>query len=224
MRASKYSLISFSEYAKDVKTPDGLYKAIEKLGPRPQYWTTIVRGSENILDFESAKKDAKIIYEAARRIAIKLRKSTPSLTKLPLISDDPFLGILEIQEWCIEANKKEGEKITVEEPEQVSKPKKWTVSLANEAIQPIIVQHARSNPTMLTARFLEEKTGCPRSTLAKTENWKFFQKIKKEFRDGQGKIQQKTVHLSDDILNVAEKKENGTAKLHKSHNKKNPEG
>ena len=101
--------------------------------------------------------------------------------------------------------------------------KRWTVKLANEAILPIIVQHGKT-PTVVTARFLEEKTGCPKSTLVKTENWKALKNIKKKDREQKAKLQQKPVHLSEKMLSVAEKTERGTVKLHNSHKKKNIEG
>lgn len=106
--------------------------------------------------------------------------------------------------------------------EGVKKPKRWTVNLANEAIQPVIRKYGKT-PNVLTARFLEKETGCPKSTLIKTKNWDVLQNIKRTFRNKQGKMQQKPVNLSDKTLSIAEQIQDGTVKLHTSHKKKNIE-
>ena len=107
MQKSDYRLNVFSGYAKDVKTPKELYEAIEKLGPLPRYWLIGVndKQEDDIPDFDSAEKDAQIIYEAVTRVAINLRKSNPSLPPLPPPQIDPFLGVQTIKEWCIDTTK-----------------------------------------------------------------------------------------------------------------------
>ncbi len=103
------------------------------------------------------------------------------------------------------------------------KIKKWNVCLANEAISPIIKKYGKQ-PDKLTARFLEEQTGCPKSTLTKTRNWDALKRIKRMYKDEQGKMQHRPVKLSDKMLSIAEQTENGTVKLHTSHQKKDIEG
>jgi len=105
-----YRLNLFSSYAKDVKTPEGLYEAIDKLGPLPRYWSICVNNKQeyDIYDFESAKKEAQAVYEFARRIAINLRKSKKIQTPLPPPqTEDPFLDISTIKEWCIDVSQKQ---------------------------------------------------------------------------------------------------------------------
>lgn len=99
----------FSGYAKNVKTPEELYEAIDKLGPLPLYGTIGVNNKQedDSYDFESAKKEAHIVYEFAMRIAVSLRKSKQIERPLPQPSDDPFLGISTIKEWCIDVSKKQ---------------------------------------------------------------------------------------------------------------------
>jgi hypothetical protein len=104
-----------------------------------------------------------------------------------------------------------------------NRTKRWTVSLANEVILSTIQKYGKQ-PLKLTARFLEKETSCPKSTIQKTEHWKTLQGIKKEYREKQGKMQQNSAHLSDNMLSVAEEMENGTVKLHTSHKNKNIEG
>ncbi|MCK4752724.1 MAG: hypothetical protein KAS75_04700 [Planctomycetes bacterium] len=103
--------------------------------------------------------------------------------------------------------------------EGTKKIKSWTVKLANEAIQPVIRKYGKK-PSVLTARFLEEKTGCPHSTLIKTENWVALKNIKKNYMNEQGKMQRKPVTLSNKTLSIAEQTQDGTVKLHTSHKKK----
>jgi hypothetical protein len=109
MQKFDYRLNLFSGYAKNVKTPEELCEAIDKLGPLPSYWLTLVNNKQedDIYDFESAKKEAQIVYRFARQIAIDIRKSKQIETPLPQPSDDPFLGISTIKEWCIDASKKQ---------------------------------------------------------------------------------------------------------------------
>jgi hypothetical protein len=101
MRMSDYRLNVFRGYAKDVKTPKELFDAIEKLGPLPRYWSISVnkKQEDDIHDFESAEKEARIIHEAITRVAINLRKSNPDLPPLPQ-QTDPFLGVQAYREWC----------------------------------------------------------------------------------------------------------------------------
>jgi len=105
MQKFDYRLNVFSDYAKDVKTPEELYEAIDKLGPLPLYWTISVKQGDDSYDFESAKKEAHIVYEFAMRIAVNLRKSKQIQTPLPPPQNDPFLGISTIKEWCIDTAK-----------------------------------------------------------------------------------------------------------------------
>lgn len=109
MQRFDYRLNLFSGYAKDVKTPEELFEAIDKLGPLPLYRTIGVNNKQedDIYDFESAKKEAHIVYEFARRIAISLRKSKQIQTPLPPPQTDPFLGISTIKEWCIDVSQKQ---------------------------------------------------------------------------------------------------------------------
>ena len=97
----------FADYAKDIKTPKGLYEAIHKFGPLPRYHIVGVNAKQedDILLKEPAVEDANAIYEFVRRIATHLRKAKPELLPLPPTETDPFLGLQTIQEWCIEAEK-----------------------------------------------------------------------------------------------------------------------
>ncbi|MFC1739475.1 hypothetical protein ACFL1G_10565, partial [Planctomycetota bacterium] len=104
-----------------------------------------------------------------------------------------------------------------------TKLKRWTVKSANEAIQPVIKKYGKT-PNVLTARFLEEETGCPKSTLVRTKNWSVLKTIKKQYRNGQGEMQRRPVNLSEKMLSIAEQTQDGTVKLHTSHKKKNIEG
>jgi hypothetical protein len=109
MQKFGYRLDLFSGIAKDVKTPEELYEAIDKLGPLPLYWTISVNNKQedDRYDFESAKKEAHIVYEFARRISERLRKSKQIQTQLPPPTDDPFLGISTIKEWCTDVSQKQ---------------------------------------------------------------------------------------------------------------------
>jgi hypothetical protein len=108
MQKFGYRLDLFSGHAKEVKTPEELYEAIDKLGPLPLYWIISVNNKQedDSYDFESAKKEAHIVYEFARRIAESLRKSKQIQTPLPPPTNDPFLGISTIKEWCIDVSQK----------------------------------------------------------------------------------------------------------------------
>ncbi len=109
MQKFDYRLNLFSGYAKDVKTPEELYDAIDKLGPLPLYWATSINNKQedDIYDFESAKKEAHIVYELARRIAINLKKSKQIQTRVPPPENDPFFGMQTIKEWCIDTSQKQ---------------------------------------------------------------------------------------------------------------------
>jgi hypothetical protein len=109
MQKFDYHLNLFSGYAKDVKTPEELYEAIDKLGPLPRYWSICANNKQedDISDFESAKKEAQAVYEFAMRIAESLRKSKKIKTPLPPPTDDPFLGISTIKEWCTDVSQKQ---------------------------------------------------------------------------------------------------------------------
>ncbi|MDD4889389.1 MAG: hypothetical protein PHU85_05625 [Phycisphaerae bacterium] len=47
---------------------------------------------------------AKTIYTHAVRQVIRLRKSDPDLPPVPPTETDPFLGLMRIQEWCIDGD------------------------------------------------------------------------------------------------------------------------
>ena len=130
-------------------------------------------------------------------------------------------------ERVLKATKTSGNKMgnNTKPPEKVgqgNRVKKWTVDLANEAILPIIRKHGKT-PLKLTVRFLEQKSGCPKSTIAKTPNWSALKEIKRKYRDTQGKMKRKSVNLSYKMLNMLEQLEDGSVKLHTSHKKKNIE-
>jgi hypothetical protein len=102
--------------------------------------------------------------------------------------------------------------------------KKWTVKLAEAAILSVIKQYAKNNPLILTLRFLEDKTGCPKSTIHKTDNYKNVLNIKEQYRKTQGKMSHKPKNFSAEMQSITTKNADGTFKIIPSHKKKNIEG
>lgn len=218
--------LSYFEAAFDFVRKDGFaivthlqnaYRKHRKKGPGLFSVITFLNKTPALDDLQINPEPDIIIKEWFATIGERIQKWIQENALSPLNVEKEFNKINRQLEYEWKAPKEpQGE------AGQGNRVKKWTVDLANEAILPIIRKHCKT-PLKLTARFLEQKSGCPKSTIAKTPIWSTLKEIKRLFRVEQGKMQHKSMNLSGKMLRTLEKLEDGSVKLHTSHNKKNIE-